>query len=271
MVMPGYLEAIGAHLVEGRTFTPDDRADAAAVAIVNETMARRYWPGASPIGKRVAFVGTGGWREVVGIVRDVRHWGVDRPVNPELYVPFTQLAPGRLAFVIASSADPRTIIGPLREQLRAVDADLPLSQIRTMSEVASESMAARRATMLVLGAFGALALVLAAAGIYGVMAHLVALRTSEFAVRITLGARPGSVLRLVIAEGLLQAVAGLAVGLGGAVLLMRSLHALLYEVKPADPVTLAGVAAILLATAVLACLVPARRAMAIDPVSALKG
>jgi predicted permease len=262
---------MGLQLVRGRTFTVDDRPAGPAVAIVNETMARRYWPDTSPIGKRVGFVGTGGWREVVGIVRDVRHWGVDRPVNPEMYVPFTQLPPGRVTFAITTEADPRTIVAAVREQLRAVDPDLPLSNVRTMSKVAAESMAARRATMLLLGVFGALALVLAAAGIYGVMAHLVALRTSEIGVRMTLGARPGSVLRLVLTEGLLQATAGLSIGLAGAVFLMRSLRALLYEVGPTDPLTLAAVAAILLATAALACLVPARKAMRIDPISALRG
>jgi putative ABC transport system permease protein len=271
MVTPGYFGAMGLQLVGGRTFTVDDRPDAPGVAIVNETMARRYWPDASPIGKRVAFVGTGGWREVVGIVRDVRHWGVDQPVNPEMYVPFTQLPPGRITFALATDGDPRTIVGPVREELRAVDPDLPLSNVRTMSEVAGRSMAARRATMLLLGVFGALALVLAAAGIFGVMAHLVALRTSEIGVRMTLGALPANVLRLVLTEGLLQAAAGLIIGLAGAVFLMRSLGALLYGVGPADPLTLAGVAAILLATATLACLVPARRAMRVDPISALRG
>ncbi|MGH9372847.1 MAG: FtsX-like permease family protein, partial [Vicinamibacterales bacterium] len=271
MVTPGYFNAMGLQLVRGRTFTVDDRPDGPAVAMVNETMARRYWPDTSPLGKRVAFVGTGGWREVVGIVRDVRHWGVDRPVNPEMYVPFTQLPPGRVTFALATAGDPRTIVAAVREHLRAVDPDLPLSNVRTMSEIVAQSMAARRATMLLLGVFGTLALVLAAAGIYGVMAHLVALRASEIGVRMTLGARPGSVLRLVLTEGLLQATAGLIIGLTGAVVLMRSLRALLYEVGPADPLTLAGVAAILLATAALACLVPARKAMRVDPITALRG
>jgi putative ABC transport system permease protein len=270
VVTPGYFDAMGVQLVRGRPFTADDRADGPAVAIVNETMARRYWPDSSPIGKRVAFVGTGGWREVVGIVRDVRHWGVDRPVNPEMYLPFSQFPLGRVTFAIGTSGDPRSIVGAVREHLRAVDPDLPLSNLRTMSEIAAQSLAARRTTMLLLGVFGVLALVLAAAGIYGVMAHLVALRTGEIGVRMTLGAPPGSVLRLVLVEGLLQATAGLIIGLAGAVFLMRSLRTLLYEVGPADPLTLAGVAALLLATAALACLVPAGKAMSVDPIRALR-
>jgi putative ABC transport system permease protein len=271
MVTPGYFRAMGLQILRGRPFTGDDRREGAAVAIVNDTMARRYWPGASPIGRRVAFPGAGGWREVVGIVRDVRHWGVDQPVNPEMYVPIAQMTPGRLTFTLATAGDPAPIVAAVREQLRAVDPELPLSNVRTMTEVAARSMAARRTTMVLLGLFGTLALALAAAGIYGVMAQLVALRTAEIGVRMTLGAPPASVLRLILAEGLLQAAAGLIIGLAGAVLLMRSLGAMLYEVSPADPVTLAGVASLLLATAALACLIPARQAMKVDPIAALRG
>jgi len=158
----------------------------------------------------------------------------------------------------------------MREALRGVDPDLPLSGLRTMEEVASRSTAARHSTMVLLSVFGTLALVLAAAGIYGVMAHLVALRTPEIGVRMTLGARPADVLRLILKEGLVQAATGLAIGLGGAILLMRGLTSVLYQVSPADPVTLAGVAALLIATSLLACYVPARRAMRVDPVHALR-
>jgi putative ABC transport system permease protein len=172
--------------------------------------------------------------------------------------------------VLATDGDPAALAAPVREQLRAIDPDLPLSKIRTLEDVAARSVASQRAAMILLGIFGSLALTLAAAGIYGVMAHLVALRTAEIGVRMTLGARPGDVMRLVIREGTLQAVAGLAVGLTGAVLLMRSFRAMLFGVSPADPVTLAAVAAILMATALLACLIPARRAMRVDPVEALR-
>ena len=269
-ISPDYFRAMGIQLTAGRAFTPADRADAPPVAIVNETMARRYWPGTTPIGKRVQLVGTPQWREVVGIVRDVRHWGLERTVNPELYMPLPQMVYGFQTYALATDADPSSVAAAVREELRAVDPDLPVSSVRTMEEVAAASVAARRAGLVLLSTFGALALVLAAAGIYGVMAHLVTLRTAEIGVRMTMGARPSDVLRLVLKEGLVQAALGLAIGVGAAVLVMQSFRTLLYEVSPGDPVTLAGVTTVLVVTVLLACLVPARRAMRVDPVAALK-
>ena len=272
-ITPDYLRAMNVQLSAGRAFTPADRSDAPLVMIVNETMARRYWTDASPVGKRVLLVGTNGWREVVGVVRDVRHWGLDSTVNPEMYMPLPQYissGPSGLTFAVSTDGDPVSLTSAVREQLRAVDPDLPLSNIRTMDEVAARSVAARRAGMLLLGVFGGLALILAAAGIYGVMAHMVALRTSEIGVRMTMGAQPGDVMRLVLKEGLVQAGLGLAIGLGAAVLLMRSFRTLLYEISPADPITLTAVALVLVSTALVACLVPARRAMRVDPVTALR-
>ena len=269
-VTPDYFRTMSVQLATGRVFTAADRADAPLVMIVNETMARRYWPGASPVGKRVLLTGTNDWREVVGVVRDVRYWGLDRPVNPEMYFPLPQYLSGGLTFVISTDGDPASLASGAREQLRAIDPDLPLSNIRTMEEVAAKSVAARRAAMLLLSTFGALALVLAAAGIYGVMAHLVALRTSEIGVRMTMGALPRDVMRLVLKEGLVQAALGLAIGLSAAVLLMRTFRTMLYEVSPADPVTLTAVVVVLASTALLACVVPARRAMRVDPMTALR-
>lgn len=269
-VTPDYPRTMGIQVSAGRGFTTDDRANAPLVAIVNETMARRYWRDASPVGKRVLLVGQNDWREVVGVVRDVRHWGLDRPVNPEMYFPLPQYPSNGLTFVLSTDGDPASLATAVREELRRVDPDLPLSNVRTMDEVARRSVAARRAGMLLLGTFGALALILAAAGIYGVMAHLVALRTSEIGVRMTLGAQPRDVMRLVLKEGLLQAVLGLAIGLSGAVLLMRSFQTMLYEISPADPITLGAVVVLLLSTALIACIVPARRAMRVDPVMALR-
>jgi putative ABC transport system permease protein len=222
------------------------------------------------LGKRVMIGGTTDWREVVGIVRDVRYWGLERPVNPELYVPLAQLMFSGLTFTLRTDGDPALLAGAVREQLRAVDPDLPLSSIRTMDQVAATSVASRRTGMLLLAIFAGLALVLAAAGIYGVMSHLVGLRTGEIGVRMTMGAQPGDVLRLVLKEGLLQAAIGLALGIGAAVLLVRSFRTMLYQVSPTDPLTLAGVVVLLLLTALLACYVPARRAMRVDPVAALR-
>jgi predicted permease len=269
-VTVNYFNAIGIQLKAGRPFAESDKARAPLVAIVNETMARRYWPDASPIGRRIALGGATEWREVIGVVRDVRHWGLDLPVNPELYLPLPQMTSSFMTFVLSTTGDPGSLAPAVREQLRGIDPDLPLSNVRSMQQVAARSVESRAATMQMLAIFGALALVLAAAGIYGVMTHLVALRSGEIGVRMTLGASPGDIMRLILREGVLQAVAGLTVGLLAGVLLMRAFRSMLYEVSPADPVTLLTVGVVLLVTALLACVLPARRAMGVDPVSALR-
>jgi predicted permease len=266
-----YFKTMGIRVVSGRTFAVTDHSESPFVVVVNETMARRYWPGVSPVGRRVRLGGNSTiWREVVGVVSDVKHWGFDRPVNPEMYLPQRQMVWDGLTFVLATDQDPAALTAAVREQLRAVDADLPLSNVRTMEQVAARSVAARRATMLLLAIFGALALVLAAAGIYGVMAQLVALRAPEIGIRMTLGAQPAMVMRLILGEGFVQAGIGLTIGLAGGVALMRGFRTVLYGISPADPITLAAVAAILLGTTLLACYVPARRAMRVDPVQALR-
>ena len=269
-VSPGYFKTMGIALVAGRTFSAADRAGSPLVGVVNDTMARRYWPGGSPLGQKLVVGGTTASVEVIGIVADVRHWGLDLPVNPELYLPLAQQPTGGLTFVLSTGLEPSALSASVREQLRAVDPDLPLSRVRTMNEVAAESVASRRVAMLLLAILGVLALTLAASGIYAVMAHLVALRSAEIGVRMTLGAKPRAVMLLVLREGLVQAAAGLAIGLGAAVLIMRAFRARLFEVSPADPMTLTVVAAILLTTAVAACIIPARRAMRVDPIEALR-
>ena len=269
-VTPTYFHTMGIRLIAGRNFNDGDHSESPFVVVINETMAKRYWPGASAIGKRVRPNGANPWREVVGIIADVKHWGYDRPVNPEMYSPQRQMVWNGLTFVLATDVDPVTLTAAVRAELKAVDPDLPLSNVRTMDEVATRSIAARRSAMLLLGIFGALALVLAAAGIYAVMAQLVSLRSTEIGVRMTLGARPSSVMRLILREGLLQALIGLALGLAGGVLVMRGFKSVLFQISPSDPVTLVAVTVILLATAVLACVVPARRAMRVDPVQALR-
>jgi putative ABC transport system permease protein len=270
-ITPGYFQAMGITLREGRAFTAADTATAPRVAIVNDTMARRYWPGASPVGKRIRLSGIDEWIAVVGVIADVKHWGLERAVNPEMYFPETQYVSSSLTFVVRTAGDPAALAGSVRERVRTIDADLPVSGIRTMEDVAAVSVAARRGGMLLLAVFGALALVLAGAGIHGVMSHLVALRTSEMGIRATLGASPGSIMGLVLREGAVQALAGLAIGLTGGVLLMRTFQTVLFGVAPADPVTLIAVSGGLFATAIAACAVPARRAMRVDPVTALRG
>ncbi len=269
-VTPGYFQAMGMRLKAGRLFTAQDTAKPPLVVVVNETMAKRYWPNASAVGKRIAISGTTEWREVVGIVADVRHWGIERPVNPEMYFPHPQSYSPSLTFVVRTARDPAALGNAVREQLRVVDPDLPRSNIRTMEDVATESLEARAAVMRLLALFGCLALVLSAAGIYGVMGHLVALRTTEIGVRMTLGARPADVMRQILREGLVQSLVGLTLGIGGGVLLMNTFRSVLYEVSPADPLTLIGVSVVLLTTALLACTIPARRAMRVDPVTVMR-
>jgi putative ABC transport system permease protein len=265
-----YFRTMGIRLIAGRNFSAADHSESPFVVIVNDTMARRYWPGMSPVGKRLRMGGARAWREVVGVVSDVKHWGFDRPANPEMYLPQKQMVWDGLTFVLATDLDPVNLSAAVRSELKAVDPDLALSNVRTMDEVAARSVAARRSTMVLLAIFGALALVLAAAGIYAVMAQLVALRSTEIGVRMTLGAKPAAVMRLVLKEGLLQTVAGLVIGLTGAVLVMRGFRAVLFHVSPSDPLTLTTVALVLLITAALACSLPARRAMRVDPVEVLR-
>jgi putative ABC transport system permease protein len=266
-----YIQAIGAHLREGRGFLPSDDATSGRVAIINDTMARRYWPGASAIGRRVRYTDQPEqWREVVGVINDVKHWGLDAPVNPEIYLPASQAPSEAMTFVLATNGDPLALVPIVQRHVRELDANLPLFQVRTMEQVAARSVERRRWTMTLLGCFAVLALVLAAAGIYGVMAHLVSLRTPEIGVRLTLGASPLGVMRQILGEAVVQTAIGLALGLGSSLLLMQGIRTILFGVEPTDPLTLIVVGVSLLSVALLAVAVPAWRAMRIDPVSALR-
>jgi putative ABC transport system permease protein len=269
-VTSNYLSAVGATIREGRGFLPSDLETSTPVAIVNETMARRYWPGASPIGKRLRFTDQDIWREVVGIVGDVKHWGLDAPVNPELYVPNTQFPAFALTWVLQTNADPVSLVPIVQRHVRDLDANLPLFQVRTMQEVAARSVEGRRWTMTLLAWFAVLALAMAAAGIYGVMAHLVSLRTPEIGVRLTLGAKPTAVMAQVLGEGALQAAIGLVIGLGASLALMRGMRTILFGIEPTDPITLASVGVSLMVVALIAVAIPAYRAMRVDPITALR-
>lgn len=272
VVSPSYFRTMRIQLLAGRSFSGQDGPPATPVVIVNETMARRYWPGASPINKRVRFNGTNDpWMAVVGVIADVKHWGLDARVNPEIYLPLKMGFGSTMTYVIDSDLDGTALAGSVREQIRATDPNLPVGTLRTMEDVASVSVGSRRAGMLLVTVFGLLALLLAAAGIHGVMSHLVALRTPEIGVRMTLGATPAQMMTAILREGAIQAIAGLAVGLGSGVLLMRTFRSVLYGVEPADPLTLMVVSLTLLATALAASTIPGRRAMRIDPVNALRG
>jgi putative ABC transport system permease protein len=271
IVTPDYFKAAGIRVTSGRDIEATDTASTPFIIVINDTMARRYWPGQEPIGKRMRF--NGGeepWREVVGVIADVKHWGLDREVNPEVYMAHEQQPSSTLTYVLHAAGDPVALISAVGAHVKAFDPDLPLGLVRTMDAVAARSMAARRWSALLLGMFAVLGLVLAGAGIYGVMAHIVSMRTGEIGIRMTLGARPGGVLRQVLGEAILQTAVGLVIGLIVAFAAMRGLRALLFEVTASDPVTFAGTVVTVLIVAGLAALVPAVRAMRVDPVRALR-
>ncbi len=282
VVSPGYFQAMGIPLLEGRGFDSRDSADSAPVAIVDESMAERFWPGESPIGRRVAFEydmstqpPTPVWREVVGVVGHVRHYELESPSRVEIYAPYPQMPvwlQGRrpsMALVLRTSVPPATLIGPVRAAIRDLDPHQPVYAVQTMTEVLDGAVAQERLMADLLLAFSALALALAAIGVYGLLAWVVGERTREIGVRMAFGARRGNILGLVLGQGMKLAAIGLVIGLGAAFALSRLLADVLYGVAPTDPVTYALVPLVLAAAAVVACLVPAWRAARVDPLVAL--
>ena len=270
VVTPGYFDTMAIDIVDGRGFTSEDTSAASPVVLINEASARRFWPGQNAIGRRMRFVGEEAWRTIVGVTRDVRHWGWTAAINPMVYRPLTQADTHAMTFVLGTDGDPASLASAARQRLAAVDPDVPLTAVRTMRQVADESLGSERALKVMMTAFGTLALVLAVIGIYGVMAQLVVVRVPEIGVRMSLGARPVDVVRAVLVEGFWQATTGLAIGLGAGVYLMTFAESLLFGVRPWDPVTLAAVSVLLLGAALAACLIPAARAVRVDPALVLR-
>jgi predicted permease len=271
VVTPGLFETLGIPLVRGRDFTEHDDANAAAVTILNETLAGRLWPGEDPIGKRVRFGGVDApTREVIGVARDARYKTLGEGPQPYLYRPVAQLYGSDLSLLVRSQGDPALLSDAVRREVRALDSRLPLSRLATMDEHMGFALWWTRMGAALASVFGALALVLAAVGLYGVLAYSVSQRTREIGIRMALGARPGDVVRLVVGDGLRLGLAGVGVGLLAGVLLGRVMSSLLYGVGSADPATFAGLALLLCATALLASYVPARRAARVDPMVALR-
>jgi putative ABC transport system permease protein len=274
---PGYFEAMNIPLVRGRFITAADREDAPLVAVINDTMASRYWPGEDAIGKRF-IMGTDPkpWLTIVGIVRTVRHNAIVEPPRAEMYVPHAQIAqqiggtPRAMGVVIRTLGDPLALAGGLRDAVRALDRNLPVSDIRSMDEVTATALSQPRFTTLLLGLFAALALALAAIGIYGTVSLLVAERTQEMGIRMALGAERGTILRLILGQGMLLASIGLAAGVAGAMFLTRLLASLVYGVGTLDPITFIVVPSVLAVVAAVACLAPAQRAASVDPVLTLR-
>jgi putative ABC transport system permease protein len=280
IVTDGYIEAMGERVIRGRTIAAADTADAQLVALVNEELARRYWPGQDPLGRRLKIGGGSSqrpWLTVVGIVADVRHNGIVETVKEKFYVPHRQWHRSignsirSMTLVVKAGQDPTALAGAIRQQIRALDPNLPVADVRTMSDVVSATMSTPRFTGVLLGSFAGLALILSAIGIYGVLTYVVSRRTREIGIRVAIGAPRAQIIQLVLRDGLTLALAGVVIGVVAAAGASQLMRGLLHDVRPADPVTFVAVAALLSAVAAVASFVPAWRASRVDPVVVLKG
>ncbi|RPI25443.1 MAG: ABC transporter permease [Acidobacteria bacterium] len=274
IVNADYFRAMQIPLIRGRVFREEDQKGP-PVALINETLARRFFPNEDPVGKRF----TNGiprtdppttWITIVGVVGDLRHKGLDEPADAELFWPYQQLAPGVLAVVVRTNAEAEKFAPLLRKAVARIDKDQPVSQIRSMEEILDRSIATQRLSVILLGIFAGLALTLAAVGIYGVISFSVTRRTQEIGVRMTLGAKAGDVIRMVMGQALVLTVLGVAIGLAAAFALTRFLGSLLFGVTATDPLVLTGVSVLLIVIAALASYLPARRAASVDPLVALR-
>jgi putative ABC transport system permease protein len=260
-------------LVRGRFFTERDNADAPGVALVDETMARKYWPDQDPIGQHITFEGTQEnpkWREVVGIVGHIKHKGLEGESRVQYYIPLDQRPRPDMYLAVQTSAEPSTLAGSVRGVIRGMDPDLPVYRVSTMDRIVEDSLTQRRFAMFLLGIFAFVALALAIVGIYGVMSYMVAQRTNEIGIRMALGARVPDEMKLVIGQGMLPVIIGVGLGLAGAFIATRLMSSLLFGVSATDPVTFAGVSIVLASVALLACAIPARRAARVSPIDALR-
>jgi len=268
---PGFVPALGAELLEGRDFTEQDGDTRQRAAIVNETFARRFWPGESALGKRFSMDGSGGpWIEVIGVMRDGKYFSLSEEATPFVYLNLRPGNGGYLTLIVRTSSEPRTVIGALRGEFQQLDANLPVYSVRTMTEHMALSLFPARVAAVLLGSFGLLALILAAIGIFGVMSYAVSQRTREIGIRMALGANPGGILRLVVGQGLKLIVVGLGIGLAAAFAGTRLMSSLLYGVSATDSITFALIALLLTGVALIACYLPARRATKVDPMIALR-
>jgi putative ABC transport system permease protein len=270
-VTPTYLDTMQIPLKAGRGFTSLDTNDAPKVMIVNETLARKLWPGESPVGRKIwVWYDEKFFREIVGVVGDTR-LSLDAEAESQMYVPLAQDSGwGTLSFVVRTNGEPAALTGAVRNEIRAVEKGVLIYNVKTLDDVVAIAAAPRRTPMLLLTSFAGVAMLLAMLGIYGVTAYYVTQRTHEIGVRIALGARMRDVLKLVLSRGVIFALIGIAIGFAGAFGLTRYLTTLLFGVQPVDLMTFLSVAAILIVVALLACVIPARKAAKVDPLIALR-
>jgi putative ABC transport system permease protein len=270
-VSPGYFRLMQIPLLRGRDFTDRDRDGAPAVVIVNATLAETHFPGEDPIGRRIALGGEGGTPlTIVGVVGDVRLSALREPPKPTTYLPYQQFLVPFMTVVVRTDAEAEAIASIVRTKVRELDRDLPIDEVRTLEQVLDRATAQPRFRTTLLGLFAGLALLLAGVGVYGIVSHSVSLRAREFGIRLALGASPGQLLTLVLREGLGLALIGVLAGIAGAAAVTRVLSSFLFGVGATDPLTFAAVSALLVGIALMACYLPARRAMRVDPIQALR-
>ncbi|MEK6281433.1 MAG: ABC transporter permease [Acidobacteriota bacterium] len=269
-VSPGYFRTLGVPLMKGRDFSDRDNSDASRTAIINNDLARIYFPSEDPIGKRITFTDGESWISIVGVTADVKRLGQDTNAKPEVYFPYLQVPASSMSLVVRSASEPLSLVTAVKSQIQMIDKDLPLDDAESMQQILSDSNSGRRFNMLLLTVFAMVALVLAIVGIYGVMSYTVTQRTHEIGIRVAIGAQSRDVFRMVIGQGMMLALIGVAFGLAGALALTRLMTTMLFGVEPTDPVTFVSIAVLLTAVALVACYIPGRRATKVNPIEALR-
>jgi predicted permease len=268
--MPGYFKTMGMRL-RGRDFSADDVPGRPMTAIVDEDLAKKYWPGQDAIGKRVSQdASSGQWMTIVGVVNHVHRDGPTQSGEPQLYLPYLQHPQGMMYTTVKTSGDPYKLAGAIRQVVQSLDRDLPIVKQRSLADLQRDAVARQRFNLVLTALFAVAALALASIGLYGVMAYLVAQRTREIGIRVALGGRPGDVRGMIMRESFVIASVGLVLGILGSLALSRALSGFLFEIKPTDPLTYASIAGLLMIVASLAAFGPARRATRIDPLIALR-
>jgi predicted permease len=275
-VSPGYFHVLKAPLISGRVFSDTDNSKGQQVALINETLARRYWPNEDPVGRHIgarsvqAATSQPPWITIVGVVGDIKSDGFDAAAAPHIYIPAFQSPSYASVVYLRTGGDPASLGAAIRREVQEVDPTIPVFGVQTMDEVISKYLGERRFALELLGIFAGVAVLLASIGIYGVMAYTFSQRTNEFGIRIALGAQRGDILRIAVGEGALVVAFGIASGIIGSAIFTRFLQSMLFEVKSSDPLTYIGISALLAGVTFVACLVPARRATLVDPLTALR-